>query len=219
VNKSRFVVKRFGGKSLLVVPALILLLTTAMSEVAWSQSNDAEKQKVIREVAEKWIDVGEKQYQRGYFEAAEQSFIEAQKYQKSLTAAQNKKLTELMEKTHIAVLERKRILSHIRTANALVERGQLIKAKVHLEKVKDSKTLTKEEREKIVEGLKKIDAQLGDQKKQITELYNRSVAFYRAGELEKATEGFIKVVGSGLSVAPAGARTAADYLKLSYYSY
>jgi Flp pilus assembly secretin CpaC/tetratricopeptide (TPR) repeat protein len=221
VNKSRFLIKPFGGKSLLVIPTLILLLTTAMSEVAWSQLNDAEKQKTTREVANRWMDVGEQQYKRGYFEAAEKSFLEAQKYQKYLTAAQSKRLSDLMEKTHVAILERRRILDHIRTANMLVGQGQLIKAKVHLEKVKDSKSLTKEERDKILEGLKNIDNQLAKQKKQITgqkkqitDLYNRSVALFRAGELEKAREGFIVVASSGLSVAPAGEKTAGDYLKL-----
>ncbi len=214
MNKSGFLVKPLGGKSLLVIAALILLLTTGMSEVARSQSNEADKQKIIREVAKKWMDIGEKQYKRGWFEAAEQSYLQAQSYQKYLTAADSKKLSELMEKTHLAILERKRILDDIRTVNKLIEQGQLIKAKVHLEKVKDSKSLTKEERGKIVEGLKKIDAQLAEQKKQITELYKRSVAFYRAGELEKARDGFIKVANSGLSVAPAGGKPAEDYLKL-----
>jgi len=221
VNKSGFLIKAFGGKSLPAILALVLLLATAMSGVARSQSNEAEKQKVIREVADNWMDVGEAQYKRGYFEAAEQSFVGAQKYEKYLTAAQRKRLTGLMQKTHLAILERKRILDHIRAVNKLVEQGQLAQAKVRLEKVRDSKSLTKEEREKIVEGLKKIDAQLAgqkktlaEQKKQITELYNLSAAFYRAGELEKARDGFIKVVSSGLSVAPAGGKTAEDYLKL-----
>jgi len=214
VNKSRFLVKPFGGKSLLVIVALILLLTTAMSEVARSQSNEAEKQKVIRGVAEKWMDIGEEQYKRGWFETAEKTFLEAQGYQKYLTAAQSKRLTALMEKTHLAILERKRILDHIRTARALAAQGQLTKAKVHLEKVKDSKSLTQEKREQIVELLKIINNKLAGQKKEITELYKRSVAFYRAGELEKARDGFIKVVNSGLSVAPAGGKTAEDYLKL-----
>ncbi len=216
MNKSRFLIKAkaFGGRFLLVILTLILLLATAMSGVARSQSNEAEKQKIIREVAGNWMDIGEEQYKRGYFEAAEQSFVEAQKYQKYLTAAQLKRLNGDLEKTHIAILERKRILDHIRTADELVRRGQLIKAKVHLEKVKDSKSLTKEELGKVVEGLKIIDARLAGQKKQITELYNRSVEFYRAGELEKARDGFIKVASSGLSVAPAGGKTAEDYLNL-----
>ena len=165
VNKSRFLIKAFGGKSLPAILALVLLLATAMSGVARSQSNEAEKQKVIREVAEMRMDVGEEQYKRGYFEAAEKTFLEAQAYEKYLTAAQRKRLNEDLEKTHIAILERKRILDHIRTARELVAQGQLTRAKVHLEKVKDSKSLAKEKREQIVELLKIIDNKLAGQKK------------------------------------------------------
>ena len=37
-----------------------------------------------------------------------------------------------------------------------------------------------------------------DQAKQVAQLYNSSMAFYRAGQLEKAREGFVQILGSGL---------------------
>jgi len=37
-----------------------------------------------------------------------------------------------------------------------------------------------------------------DQAKQVAELYNSSMAFYRAGQIEKAREGFVQVLASGM---------------------
>jgi len=211
LNKTRYIIESFSGKSLLVILASILLLTIVLSDVARPQTNENDKQKIIRQVAQKWIQVGVEQYRKGFYKQAEQSFLRAQGYQEYLTATERDRLNELLEKTHIACLERGRILEHIQTAEELEKQGQLIKAKAHLEKVKDSEFLTEAERELVAEGLKKIDKQLDERKREIAELYNRSVEFYLAGQLEKAREGFIKIAKNGLLVAPAG-KTAKDYV-------
>ena len=211
MDKSRYMSKCLPKKCLSVVFVSILLLTTVLSGVAPAQVSEVDEQKVVRQVAQKWIQVGTEQYRRGFFKAAQQSLLRAQEYQGYLTATEREKLTELLEKTHIAVLQRKRILEHIQTAEKQVEQGQLIIAKAHLEKVKDSDFLTEAERQLITEGLKKIDIQLEEQKKEIIELYNRSVEFYRTGQLEKAREGFMKVVESRFPISPLG-EPAEDYL-------
>ncbi len=203
--------KSLAKKWLLLVLVSVLLLTATLSQVAWARANENDKKKIVRQVAQKWIQVGTEQYNRGFFKAAEQSFLRAQDYEGYLTAAERERLTGLLEKTHLAVLERELVLEHIETADELIKRGQLIKAKAHLEKVKDSKSLTQTERGQIAEGLKKIAGQLNEQKEQIAELYNLSVGFYRTGQIEKAREGFLKVAQSGLLTAPAG-KTAEDYL-------
>jgi general secretion pathway protein D len=187
---------------------------TALSDVSPSQANkpaDDNKQKIIRQVAQKWIDVGIEQYQRGYYKAAEQSFLRAQDYEGYLTSEKREALKGLLAKTHEAATERKRILRHIQAADALESRGRLIEARTHLEKVKDSKFLAEEERKLIVEGLRQIDVKLGEQKIEIAELYDRSVGFYGSGRLEEAREGFIKAVESGLLAASAE-KGAKDYL-------
>jgi type II secretory pathway component GspD/PulD (secretin)/TolA-binding protein len=211
LDAARFLVKSFGRKPLLVILAVALLLTTALSGVVPAQTSETDKQKVVRQVAQKWIQVGMEQYQRGFFKAAEQSFLRAQDYQEYLTPDEREKLSELLEKTHLAVLERTRVLEHIQTAEQLVKQGKPIKAKAHLEKVRDSGSLTEEERQQITEELGRIDNQINEQKKQITEIYNRSVEFYRSGQLEKARDGFTEVARSGLLAAPEG-ETAEDYL-------
>ncbi|MHC4531331.1 MAG: hypothetical protein ACYSXD_07200 [Planctomycetota bacterium] len=208
MSKTKFLRKSFGRNRLLAVLVSILLLTTIMSQVAPCQTD---KEKTVRQVAEKWIQVGVEQYQRGFYNNAEQSFLRALDYQQYLSVAEQQKLSDLLEKTHIAVLERKRILSHLQTADELVKKGERIRAKAHLEKVKDSEYLTKGERQLIVEGLENLQTQLGQKEKEVAELYQRSVQLYHAGQLEKAREGFIKVANSGVVVAPEGER-AEDYL-------
>ncbi|MHC4642495.1 MAG: hypothetical protein ACYS32_12695, partial [Planctomycetota bacterium] len=209
--------------------ALVLLLTVSLSKVTQSQEIGTDEQKqVVRKVAQKWIQDGIEQYNRGYFKASEQSLLRAQEYQGYLSDAERKKLNELIEQTHLAVLERQRILQHIQAADKLVQQGELEKAKVHLEKVKDSKFLTAAENKQITEGLKKLDTttiakakaeksptdkEPTAESKQIVELYTRSVSLYRAGEFDKALAGFNAVSKSGLLIAPAG-QTPEDYIKL-----
>jgi type II secretory pathway component GspD/PulD (secretin) len=212
LDKIRFLIESSGRKPLLVILVSLLLLTTALSEVTPSQPGEADKEKIVRQVAQRWIQIGAEQYKRGYFKAAKQSFLRAQDYQEYLTADEREKLTAILEKTHAGILEREYILEAIRTADGLVKQGELIKAKTHLEEIKDSEFLTKAEQELITKGLEKLDQQSGEQKKEITELYNRSVEFYNAGQLEKAREGFVKVATrSDLVAAPPG-ETAEDYL-------
>lgn len=203
--------KSSSRKSLFILLISILLICTVLVGVAASQSNGSEKTKIVRQVAEKWIQVGSEQYKRGFYKQSEQSFLRAQDYVDYLTEAERAKLSGLLEKAHLSVLERSRILGHIQTADALINRGELAKAKAHLEKVKGSEYLTAEERQMIGEGLSNLREQLNEPKREMAELYNRSVEYYEAGELEKAREGFIKLSKSDLLVAPAG-YTTEDYL-------
>jgi len=198
LETARFLIRSFGRKRLLVILVSILLVTTILSEVASSQANKTDKQKIVRQVAQKWIQVGMEQYKRGFYKAAEQSFLRAQDYEEYLAAGEREKLSRLLEETHVASLERRRILGHIQTANELEKQGELIKAKTHLENIKDSEFLTEEERKLIGGGLKEIETRLAEQKRQITEVYDRSVEFYRAGQFKEAREGFIEVAKSGL---------------------
>ncbi|MHC4148112.1 MAG: hypothetical protein ACYSR5_01380 [Planctomycetota bacterium] len=211
MKTARFLIKSFGQKPSLVILASVLLLTTVFLGVAPSQVNEADKEKIVRQVAQKWIQVGMEQHRRGMFKAAEQSFLRAKDYERYLTAAERKRLNELLGQTHEGAVERKRILAHIQAADGLIKQGEPAKAKTHLEKVKGSEFLTEEEHKLIVEGLKKLDEQLDEQQKEAAELYGRSVELYRAGELEKARGGFAQLVKSGLVTMPAG-QTPEDYL-------
>ncbi len=211
MEKVRFSKVSFGKKPLLVILASILLLTAALPEMGRSGANETDKQKVVRQVAQKWIQVGSEQYSRGLYKPAEQSFLRAMDYQEYLTAAERDKLSGFLDKAHTAVLERQLISEHIQSAKELVEQSQLTEAKAHLEAVKDNEFLTEEERKLVEEGLASIGGQLGGQGNEIAELYKHSVELYRAGQIEEAREGFAKVAKSKSFAAPAG-QTAEDYL-------
>lgn len=160
MDKIRFPIESSGRRFLLVILVSLLLLTTALSEFASAQPNTADSKDVVRQVAQKWIQIGAEQYKRGYFRAAEQSFLRAQDYNEYLTADEREKLTALLKKTHAGVVERERILEAIRAADELVKQGELAEARSHLANIKDSEFLTSEERELITKGLEKLDAQL-----------------------------------------------------------
>jgi len=177
----RFPIERFGGKPLLAVLVSILLLTTVLSGVSLSQANNKDRTEAVREMAKAFIERGTEQYELGRYLEAERSLLRALDYQKYLTAATREELNGLLEKAHTAVVERERILEHIRAAEKLIKQDQLIEARLHLEEVKGSGVLSEDERGQIAKGLKKLDEQLGKHKKRIAELYNRSVAFYEAG--------------------------------------
>jgi type II secretory pathway component GspD/PulD (secretin)/tetratricopeptide (TPR) repeat protein len=163
LDKIKFLFQSISGKLILVVLASILLLVipiVSAAEKSPSRADETAKQKIVRQVGQKWIEVGIEQYRKGFYKVAEQSFLRAQDYQDYLTAAEREKLNELLEKAHLSALERARILEHIQKADELVKRGELIKAKAHLERVKNNESLTKDERELIIEGLNKINSQL-----------------------------------------------------------
>ena len=116
-----------------------------------------------------------------------------------------------------AAFERQNLFEVFWQVSRLIEQGDLKKARAQLEAIKDNKALTPEEREKILNVLRLMDGastevkpngsgtksgKSGDlmskQERQVADLYYRSMAFYRDGQLAKAKEGFIEVLKSGL---------------------
>jgi tetratricopeptide (TPR) repeat protein len=169
------------------------------------------KTNVLREEAQNWIQVGLTQFKRGLYEQAEKSFITAQELGEYLSDQENKALIENLVKVRKAQIEKQDALVHFKKAEELVKQGQPIEAKAHYEKVRNSQYLTEQQRKEIAAELKKIDNSSDRQKMEVTQLYNRSVEFYKAGELEKAREGFVEVAKYGLLTSPEG-QTAEDYL-------
>jgi sugar lactone lactonase YvrE len=96
---------------------------------------------------------------------------------------------------------------------AFYRSGQLEKAREGFVKILKS-GLVPSPMARTIEGyMADIDNRLAKsgQKEEIAELYYRSVASYRAGQLKKAREGFIKVLNSGL-IPPAMAKTIENYV-------
>jgi len=129
--------------------------------VAPSQEKEGvERQEAIRRIVQTYIQTGQEEYQKGFFEQAVKTFLMAQGYEEYLTATTRERLQELLKESQIAVLERNGALETFRVVNDLIKRDQLIAAKMYLEKIKDSKFLTTEERKQIAEVFRQIDAQV-----------------------------------------------------------
>ena len=233
MSKPSFLIESLGIRPLSIILLLSVLLVVVLSEVVPSQQQEVGEDQMMRQVVQYLIQVGTDQFQRGYYPQAEKTLLMAQGYQEYLTVAERSRLNEFLEKTHKAALERELALKHKQTAADLVTKGDLITAKAHLERIKDSQFLTEAERKQVAGYLAQIDRQAGAAKplpkkpeepeslvapapqkvpeepkksteqvngrtKQIAELYYSSLNYYRTGQLEKAREGFIQVINSGL---------------------
>jgi hypothetical protein len=195
-----------------LITVQVVLLSAAVCFAAEPNSqSEKEKTAVSREVVQDWIQVGISQSKKGLYEQAEKSFLAAQEYQEYLTAEEQNQLEKYIAEANQAVVERQPVLEHIKKARELLSQGQPVKARAHYEKVRKSPYLTEQERKQIDQEIKNVDDNLDKQRKEITEIYNRSVQLYRAGEMEKAREGFVEVARYGLLVVPQG-QTAEDYL-------
>ena len=190
----------------------VVLLSAAVCFAAEpGLQSEKEKTAVSLETAQDWMQVGISQSKKGLYGQAEKSFLAAQEYQEYLTVGEQKQLEQYIAEAHQAVVERQPVLEHIKMARELLSQGQPVKARAHYEKVRNSPYLTEQERKQIDREIQNVDDSLDKQRKEITELYNRSVQLYRAGEIEKARNGFVEVARYGMLVVPKG-QTAEDYL-------
>jgi predicted CXXCH cytochrome family protein len=137
-----------------------------------------------------------------------------------------------------SITPQSKILSEVfQQVRKLIEQGELRKAGAYLDKFKDNNAFTAEERRLIERILKMIDdvttgtekqlnkrkqgqtaAKSGNSKnqsdrqiKETADLYYRSMAFYRAGQLSRAREGFAMLLRSGL-IPESMAKTIRGYL-------
>jgi tetratricopeptide (TPR) repeat protein len=169
------------------------------------------KRETLRGIALSWIEIGNELVKRGLYEQAKQAFLSAGQYREYLSAREDKNLEELLNKTRSGAVERKVISENIQQAKDLIDKGQPVRARAAYEKIRNSPYLTDAERRQIADELKKIDSTFDRQKKEVTDLYNRSIELYREGDLEKAREGFAEVAKSDLLVTPKG-QSPQDYL-------
>lgn len=191
--KIKLLNQSFGKITVKVVWIFILMVTTTQVTAAPADSNEPDKQQVTRQLAQDWLQIGTKQYERGFYKQAEQSLQYAMDYQESLSAAERRQVNELLEKIRSSVTEKDQIQENIQAADELVRQGELVKAQAILKESQDKKSVTKEQQEIIAKSLKNIDVQIKQQEKEVTEIYDASMDFYRKGQFEKAREGFAKI--------------------------
>ena len=202
--------KSFGTKGLLITVFVLVCAGTLFMPLSLAQEGQAERQKIVQQIAEKWIQVGMEQYERGLYKASEQSLIRAKDYEDHMPADQKKRLNEMLVQAQTAVAEVQRIEIGIANAETLMAQGRNAEARNILEGIRDSRYLTEQQNAFVEESLAAPTVGISAKHAQMAQLYNQSVDYYNAGELEKAREGFLEVSKSGLAIAPAGSR-AEDY--------
>ena len=198
-------------KKWLLAAVVCVLIVGLSTEVCHSQAYAETKQRIVNQVARKWIDVGKEQYARGLYRAAEESFLRAMAYEEYLPESDREKLVKLLDKAHTAASERNRVLELLEAVDVLIEECDLVKAKLRLEEIRDNEFLSENEMKLVEGGLSRVKVKLAEQRKTMAALYNQSVDYYEAGELEKARKGFLEVARNETLVAPEGL-TAADAL-------
>jgi len=150
-----------GSKPWLVFLVSVLFFIAVAPPMARLQADETNKQAIVHQVAQDWIQAGTEQYERHFYKAAEQSLLRAQDYEEYLTNEERENLKQLLEKTHTAALEKEQVLGEIQTANELATQGNALEAKKHLENIKDSEFLTEEDKDLIAKSLDKINKELG----------------------------------------------------------
>ncbi len=80
------------------------MVTTALAADA-PKAAKGDKDKVVRQIVDNWIQIGTEQYKRGFYAAAEKSFMRAKDYEESLTAEERAKLNESLQMAHKAAVE------------------------------------------------------------------------------------------------------------------
>lgn len=190
--------------------AVIILSAAAAGYAAEYQAARPDKHETLRQVGCKWMQIGDKQYQRALYKCARKSLAEAEECRPYLVDYEKERLNRLLEKTEQARIERSRIRAHIQRAKQLIEQDKPILARKHFQDIKGSSFLTEQER-RLVDTQLGQDSEISRRQKETSAIYNDSVRLYRNGKLEKARQGFVKIVGSGFS-ADDETMTAEDYL-------
>jgi Flp pilus assembly secretin CpaC/tetratricopeptide (TPR) repeat protein len=239
LSKPSFLTQSPGRQSLSIVLVSILLLVFAVPHPTQSQENGAvSREQAFQRIVQSYVQAGKGQYDKGYYEQALKTFVMAQGYQEYLTDAEREQLNGHIEKAREAVTKRKAALEKFQTANNLIQQGRLIQARTDLESIKQDTYLSEEERSQIAVVLRQVDNQISnrtnqritaektapieeetakadeqpfEQTQKIVQLYRNSMKLYRAGQYEKARDGFVKVANSGL-IPPQMKKTLEGYL-------
>jgi tetratricopeptide (TPR) repeat protein len=198
-------------KTIFITLICLFLSAVLLPNVAVCSNGQQDRQKLIEQLVDRWMQIGMEQYERRYFKAAEQSFLMAKDYEEYLGTEQRDKLNDLIEKAHTAAAEVDRLSASLALAQQLVTEGRLAEAKALFEAARDSQYLTDDTRQIVEQGLAQTGGDTVARQAEMAQLYRQSVDYYNAGKLEKARAGFLEISKSGLMVAPAGS-TAEDYL-------
>ncbi|MGD2095617.1 MAG: hypothetical protein PVH77_11470, partial [Phycisphaerales bacterium] len=168
MSKPSFLTKFFDRGSLSVVLVLISLQMITISNLALSQENEGDDRgAAIRRIVQTYIQTGQDEYKKGFYDQSVKTFLMAQGWEEYLTAAMRRQLNEHLQKSQAAALKRRGALDTFRKVDELIKMDRLVEARASLEKIRDNEFLTKLERKQIAEVFRQIDAQLIEDKSRL----------------------------------------------------
>jgi len=159
LSKPSFLTK-ISGRRFLSVAMVSFLFSTVFAIVNLSHAGEnPDRQEAFRQIVQSYVQAGEEEYNKGFYEQAEKTFLMAQGYREYLTANERKQLTSLLEKTQTAISKRKSALEIFRSVKEMIKQNQLSQAKKQLETIKNNEFLSADERAQVAQVLRHIDTQ------------------------------------------------------------
>ncbi|MDH7600201.1 MAG: hypothetical protein QHH07_11305, partial [Sedimentisphaerales bacterium] len=107
------------------------------------------------------LDTGARQYQRGLYEQAERTLLEAQSYQQYLSDKDRERLNDLLKQAHEAALARKQALDQLERAAGLLAQNRPGEARGLLLSLKDNKFLSATDRKRVTDLLSQVNNATG----------------------------------------------------------
>jgi hypothetical protein len=78
LSKPSFLIEIFGRRSLSITLVSLLLLAIVIAKVPPSiASESGDRQEAFRQIVQSYIQVGQEQYEKGFYEQAEETFLMA----------------------------------------------------------------------------------------------------------------------------------------------
>jgi len=179
-------------KGFLVFYILILWSTASITATA-GIADEQSKPDVARQVAQKWMAIGNEQYKRGLFKQAELSLLYAVDYQEYLNSREQKHLRELLSDVQKAVSSSINNQALIDSARQLIEQDRLAAAKNKLMRIEQSGSVSKLQQNQLSDALKQIKQKLNDREQEISRLYKQAMKLYRNERFEQARSHFTEI--------------------------
>ncbi len=174
-------------------------------------SKEVDKQKIISKVAQDWVKIGTKQYEKGFYSQAEKSLLRALDYQKYLSASDISQINDLLNKVKSANVSSSVIAENIEKGGQLLAEGKLLGAKACYEQAKGTEGISADQLSSVEEALKEIDEKIKQRTKAVTQIYKESVKSFDKGDYETARKGFLEVSKDELFKAEEG-KSSEEYL-------
>lgn len=190
---------------------LVVTLFAFLSSLSFGQPQEVDKQKIVSRVAQDWIRIGTKQYEKGFYGQAEKSLLRALDYQKYLSVSDINQINDLLTKVKSASESDSVIAENMQKGGELFAEGKLLEAQACYEQAKNSPGISKDKLDYIEGILKEIDEKIKQRTKAVDQICKDSVKLFEKEDYENARKGFLEVSRESLFKAEKG-KSAEEYL-------